>query len=112
MPFPSPTETYLNQRTYYGTDPITAMRIHGTEIELPLLTGQAVFTLGRSAPCDLRVDLRYLAAVHARIERIANCEWLRITDVSSGKNPIIFKSHREREFYMRPGDSFRIGKTT
>lgn len=108
----TPTETYLEPGTYYGTDPITAMRIHGTETEFSLLTGRAAFTLGRSAHSDLHVDLQYLAAVHARIERIANREWLRVTDVSSGKNPIIFKSRREREFYMRPGDSFRIGKTT
>lgn len=106
------TATCSNPGTYYGTDPITALRIHGTDIELPLLTGQAMFTLGRSAHCDLRVDLRYLAAVHVQIERVANRDWLRVTDVSSGKNAIIFKSRREQEFYMRPGDSFRIGKTT
>jgi hypothetical protein len=105
------TSTCSDPGTYYGIDPITALRIYGTEIEFPLLAGQAVFTLGRSAHCDLRADLRYLAAVHVRIERVAHQDWLRVTDVSSGKNPIIFKSRRQQEFYMRPGDSFRIGKT-
>ena len=108
----SPTETYQSSGTYYGTDPITAVRIYGTETEFSLFTGQVAFTLGRSSLCDLRADLRHLAAVHARIERVANREWLRVTDVSSGKNPITFKGRREREFYMRPSDSFRIGKTT
>lgn len=111
LAFVASTETCSTPGTYYGTDPVTALRIYGTEIEFPLLTGQAVFTLGRSAHCDLRADLRYLAAVHVRIERVANHDWLRVTDVSSGKNPVIFKSRRQHEFYMRPGDSFRIGKT-
>lgn len=112
VPSAPSTSTCSNPGTYYGADPITALRIYGTEIEFPLLTGQAAFTLGRSAHCDLRADLRYLAAVHARIERVANREWLRVMDVSSGKNPIIFKASREHDFYLRPGDSFQIGKTT
>lgn len=109
---PSRTETYpFDNRAGYlgGTDLITALRIYGTTIELPLLAGLLVATLGRSG--DLRVDHRYLAKVHARLERVSG-NWLRVENISSDrKNPIIFGHHEVSEFYIKPGDQFRIGDT-
>jgi hypothetical protein len=109
---PSRTETYpSDNRAGYlgGTDLITALRIYGTTIELPLLAGLLVATLGRSG--DLQVDHRYLAKVHARLERVSG-NWLRVENISSDrKNPIIFGHHEVSEFYIKPGDQFRIGDT-
>jgi hypothetical protein len=109
---PPRTETYpSDKRTGYlgSTDPTTALRIYGTTIELPLLAGLLVATLGRSG--DLRVDHPYLAKVHARLERISG-NWLRVENISTDrKNPIIFEHHEVSECYIKPGDQFRIGDT-
>jgi hypothetical protein len=106
------TETYpYDKRKGYlaGTDLITALRIHGSAIELPLLSGQLVTTLGRSG--DLRVDHPYLAAVHVRFERVSG-NWLRVENISTDrKNPLIFDHHEVSECYIHPGDQFRIGDT-
>jgi len=110
---PIRTETYpADKRTGYlaGTDLITALRIHGTPIELPLLSGQLVATLGRSG--DLRVDHPYLAAVHVRLERVSG-NWLRVENISADrKNPLIVDHHEVSQCYIKPGDQFRIGDTT
>jgi hypothetical protein len=110
---PSRTETYpADKRTGYlaGTDLITALRIHGTPIELPVLSGQNVATLGRSG--DLRVDHPYLAAVHVRLERVSG-NWLRVENISTDrKNPLIVDHHEVSQCYIKPGDQFRIGDTT
>jgi len=110
---PSRTETYPadKRRSYLaGTDLITALRIYGSTIELPLLGGQFVTTLGRSG--DLRVDHPYLAAVHVRFERVSG-NWLRVENISADrKNPLIFNHHEVSECYIQAGDQFRIGDTT
>lgn len=107
------TETYpADKRTSYfaGTDLITALRIYGTTIELPLLAGQIVATLGRSGA--LRADHQYLAAEHVRLERVPG-NWLRVENISADrKNPLIFGHHEVRECHIQPGDQFRIGDTT
>jgi hypothetical protein len=106
-PFP------YGERGYFaGTDQITALGIHGTEIELAMLAGQAAFTLGRAQTCDLRADRRFLAPTHARIERLSNSSYLRVTNVSTGKNEIVFKRSAQKEFHVGPGDAFQIGDTT
>jgi hypothetical protein len=106
------TETYpSDKRGAYlgGTDLVTALRIYGSVIELPLLVGQQVTTLGRKG--DLRVDHRYLAAVHVRFERAGG--YLRAENVSTDKkNPIIFEHREVAECFLQPGDQFRIGDTT
>jgi hypothetical protein len=106
------TDTYPpDKRAGYlgGTDLITALRIYGTTTELPLLAGQLVTTLGRSG--DLRVDHPYLAAVHARIERVSG-NWLRVENISTDrKNPIIFEHREVAECYIKSGNQFRIGDT-
>ena len=90
-----------------GIDPITALRIYASLIELPLLPGRQVTTLGRCG--DLRVDDRYVSSVHVRFEHIGG--YLRAEDVSSGKNPLIFEHREVSECYLQPGDQFRIGDT-
>lgn len=114
------TETYPRDRRGYQTGPdlITALGVMGTGVALALLVGQDIFTLGRSESCDLRivdprVDVRYLAGVHARLERIQNAlANLRVVDISSGKNDIVFRGEAsEREFVMGAGDWFEIGDT-
>ena len=93
-----------------GTDLVTALRIYGTTTELPLLAGLLAATLGREG--DLRADHRYLAKVHARLERDSG-NWLRVENISTDpkKNPIIFGRHEVRVFHIKPGDQFRIGDT-
>ena len=85
---PDRTNTYPPERRRYqsGVDLITALGVLGTDIVLPMLSAQFEFTLGRAATCDLRVDRKYLASIHARIERIpiSSHATLRVTDVSSG----------------------------
>jgi hypothetical protein len=117
--YPSRTETYPSRTKTYpfdkragflgGTDLITALRIYGTTIELPLLPGLLFATLGREG--DLQVDHPYLAKVHARFERVSG-NWLRVENISTDrKNPIIFGHHEVRDCYIKPGDQFRIGDT-
>ena len=105
------TETYpSDQRGRYlgGMNLVTALRIHGSLIELPLLAGQEVITLGRKG--DLRVEHRYLASIHVRFERVG--DYLRAENVSTDKkNPLIFEHHEVTECYLKPGDQFQIGDT-
>src|SRR5262245_34176498 len=105
------TETYpSDKRSVYlnGIDPITALRIYASLIELPLLPGQQITTLGRNG--DLRVDHRYLSSVHVRFERVGG--YLRAENVSTDrKNPIIFEHRQVIECYLQPGDKFQIGDT-
>ena len=109
---PPRTRTYsLDKRAGFlgGTDLITALRIYGTTIELPLLAGQLFATLGREG--DLQVDEPYHAKVHARFERVSGNS-LRVENVSTGrKNPIIFGNREVSDFSIKPGDQFRIGDT-
>ena len=109
------TETYPRDRRGYQTGPdlITALGVMGTGISLAMLVAQDAFTLGRAESCDLRVDIKYLAGVHVRFERIVNSlANLRVVDVSSGKNDIVFLGEgAEREFVMGAGDWFEIGDT-
>ena len=111
MEFSARTETYptdKRERYLAGMDLVTALRIHGSLIELPLLAGQQVITLGRKG--DLRVDHRYLASIHIRFERVG--AYLRAENVSTDKkNPIIFERRAVTECYLKPGDQFRIGDT-
>jgi hypothetical protein len=95
-------------------DPITALGVIGTGITLPMLTAQTSFTLGRADTCDLRVDRKYLAPVHACIERIlvSSRASIRITNVSSGKNDIVYNSEVAlSEFGMAAGEWFEIGES-
>lgn len=111
VPGPGRTETYPpDKRAGYlsGADPITALRIYASLIELPLLPGQQVTTLGRDG--DLRVEDRYLASVHLRFEHVGG--YLRAENVSTArKNPLIFQHREVVECYLQPGDQFRIGDT-
>jgi hypothetical protein len=108
---PVRTDTYpSDQRASYlaGVDLVTALRIRGALIELPLLVGQLVFTLGREG--DLRVDHKYLASLHVRLERVG--AYVRVENISADrKNPIIFDNREVSECYIKPGDQFRIGDT-
>jgi hypothetical protein len=110
---PTVTTTYpRDQRGYQSVpDLITALGIVGTGIALPMLAGQKSFTLGRADACHLRADAKYLAPVHARIERLARGHAsLRITNASSGKNDIVYNGElAESQFTTRPGEWFQIG---
>jgi hypothetical protein len=89
-------------------DLVTALRIHGSPIELPLLAGQQVITLGRKG--DLRVDHRYLASVQLRFERVG--AYLRAENVSADKKtPLFVGRHEVNDCYLKPGDKFRIADT-
>jgi len=109
------TPTYPPERRRYqsGVDPITAIGVFGTDIVLPMLAAQFEFTLGRAATCDLRVDRKYLASIHARIERIlaSSHATIRVTDVSSGKNDIVYNEVASKDFAIGAGDWFQIGET-
>jgi hypothetical protein len=112
---PDCTNTYPPERRRYqsGVDLITALGVLGTDIVLPMLSAQFEFTLGRAATCDLRVDRKYLASIHARIERIpiSSHATLRVTDVSSGKNDIVYNEIAAKEFTLAAGEWFQIGET-
>jgi hypothetical protein len=109
------TETYpLDRRGYQSfPDLITALGVVGTGVALPMLVAQPSFTLGRSHLCDLRVDEKYLASRHAQIERLSGSARasLRITNVSSAKNAIVYNGVAESEFSMGAGDWFEIGES-
>ncbi len=96
-----------------GPDLITALRIVGTGIYLPMLAAQTLFTLGRAESCSLRVDQKYLAPVHARIERtVGSPGGIRVMNVSSGKNDIVFNSEIAKSgFMMDAADWFEIGES-
>jgi len=112
---PDRTDSYPRERRRYqsGVDPITALGILGTDVILPMLAAQFEFTLGRGAKCNLRVDRKYLAAIHARIERIpvSSHATIRVTDVSSGKNDIVYNEVASKEFAIGAGEWFQIGDT-
>lgn len=67
--------------------------------------------LGRAESCDLRVDRKYLATVHAHIERIAGSHsTIRVANVSSGKNDIVHNGEvAVLDFVMGAGEWFEIG---
>lgn len=117
MAVPRPkTTTYPRERRRYqtGTDTITALGVMGTGIALPMLAAQTSFTLGRADICDLRVDRKYLAPQHARIERIlvSSQASIRVTNVSSGKNDIVHNGEvASSEFDMAAGEWFEIGES-
>jgi len=106
------TLTYpRDQRGYQsGPDLVTALGVFGRGVALAMLAGQDSFTLGRAEHCDLRVDNKYAAHVNARIERIVNSRAsLRITNVSSGKNDIVYNSEiAESGFEMGQGNGSRL----
>ncbi|HEX4417535.1 MAG TPA: hypothetical protein VH165_06530 [Kofleriaceae bacterium] len=109
------TETYSQRRRLYhnGPDRVTALRIYGVDIELALVLGRPVYLIGRDPErCDLRVPCKHIAAVNARIERILESDSLRVTDVSDGKNQIVFRRVAAQLFCIVAGDSFSIGETT
>src|SRR5512140_444454 len=112
---PGRTETYPRERRRYqsGVDPITALGILGTDIVLPMLAAQSRFTLGRGVTCELRVDQKHLAGIHARIERIPVSSYatIRVTNVSNGKNDIVYNEVASKEFAIGAGESFQIGET-
>jgi len=112
---PDRTDTYPRERRRYqsGVDPITALGVLGTDIVLPMLAAQFEFTLGRAATCDLRVDQKYLASIHARIERIlvSSHATIHITNVSSGKNDIVYNEVASKDFAIGAGEWFQIGET-
>jgi hypothetical protein len=104
----------LDRRGYQSfPDLITALGVVGTGIALPLLVAQSSFTLGRSGLCDLRVDAKYLASRHAQLDRLllSSRAGLRITNVSSGKNDIVYNGVAESEFSIGAGDWFEIGES-
>jgi hypothetical protein len=107
------TETFPRDQRGYQTGPesITALGIGGTGRTLPMLVGQDSFTLGRADGCDLRVDMKHMASIHARIERLPHSRAsIRVTNVSSGKNDIVPNGEvAEVEFEMRAGEWFTIG---
>ena len=112
---PDRTNTYPRERRHYqsGVDEITALGVLGTDIVLPMLSAQLEFTLGRAATCDLRVDRKYLASIHARVERIlvSSHGAVRVTDVSGGKNDIVYNEVATKEFAIAAGEWFQIGET-
>jgi hypothetical protein len=56
-------------RTMAEPDPIVALRERDTGIQHPLDPGQAGFTIGTKAECDVRVDSVYVSKVHCLAER-------------------------------------------
>ena len=112
---PDRTPTFPRERRQYqsGVDPITALGVLGADIVLPMLAAQPEFTLGRAASCDLRVDRKYLASIHAHIQRIfvSSHATIRITDVSTGKNDIVYNEVASKDFAMGAGEWFQIGET-
>lgn len=111
---PHSTETYPRDRRGYQTrsDLITALAIGGRGVALPMLAAQDSFTLGRAAMCDLRADERYLAGMHARIERVAGSRAsIKVVNVSNGKNDIVYGEVAESQFVMGAGEWFTIGET-
>ena len=111
------TPTYPRDRRGYQTGPdlITALGVFGKGKELPMLSTRDSFSFGRLQSCDLCVeDETHVSALHAQIDRLQESARasLKVTDVSSGKNDIVFLSEiAEKEFTMGAGDWFDIGDT-
>lgn len=93
---------------FQGADLITALRIHGEDIEYVMLAGQPRFALGSQASCEIALDRRYVSSLHAVLERRENR--IRVNDLS--KNGIVFCGRFEKQFDMGPGDFFTIGEVT
>lgn len=109
------TESYPRDQRGYQTapDPVTALGIFGKGTTLPMLAAQESFTFGCADACDLQVDEKYLASIHARLDRIVGSRGgIRVTNVSSGKNDIVHNGEiAESEFEMGAGEWFDIGDT-
>lgn len=110
---PDRTVTYpVDLRGYQsGPDLITALGVVGTGITLPMLAAQTSFTLGRADRCDLQVSQKYLASVHARLDRVlvSSRANIRVSNVSSRKNDVVYNEVAEGEFLMGAGEWFEIG---
>ena len=79
-----------------------------------MLATKDSFTFGRAESCDLHVaGEKHLASVHMQLERLLDSPRasLKATDVSSGKNDIVFGEVAVKEFVMGAGDWFEIGDT-
>ena len=111
---PDRTLTYpVDLRGYQsGPDLITALGVVGTGITLPMLAAQTSFTLGRADRCDLQVSQKYLASMHARLDRVlvSSRANIRVSNVSSRKNDVVYNEVAEREFLMGAGEWFEIGE--
>jgi two-component system, NtrC family, response regulator GlrR len=92
-----------------GPDLITAIRAFGHAAELPLPTRQAVFSVGTSLACDIRIDSEYVSSMHCVLERHGHR--LRVQDQGS-RNGTFFRGRRESVFDIAPGDTFAMATTT
>jgi hypothetical protein len=92
------------------SDPVTALRVVGQNIELPLSSAKRTFTLGAAA--EPEVDLTVPSAVSARVSRLhaliqrkANRLWVNDQHSTNGT---YLRDRREPSFEIGAGQSFRI----
>lgn len=92
------------------SDPVTALRVVGQNIELPLSSAKRTFTLGAAA--EPEVDLTVPSAVSARVSRLhaliqrkANRLWVNDQQSTNGT---YLRDRREPSFEIGAGQSFRI----
>jgi len=77
-----------------------------------MMLSKPAFTFGREELCDLHVDNEFAARLQARLERERTYarQSLRVTDISSGRNDLVFEKVACKEFCMGAGDGFDINK--
>lgn len=87
-------------------DHVTALRVVGEDVELPLSLDQCSFTLGSAREqVDLWLRNPYASAIHVAIHRRDNKLW--IIDKGSS-NGTYFAERREKASEVNAGDKFRI----
>ncbi len=105
------TETYPRALRVYssGPDVVLGLGIGGTGKVLTMAARQDSFLLGTAENCDLHVDYRYHAGMHAQLDRIADT--VRVKNISTDKkNDIVCNGEVAlREFTMGVGSWFEIG---
>src|SRR5512140_390113 len=99
----------LQGGTFEGPNVVTALLLHGTDIDFDLSPIKKRFTLGAAPGRDISIHSPFVSGLHCRLDR--KLLGLRVTDERS-KNGTYFEGEREKSFYLRPGKMFVAGART
>jgi hypothetical protein len=92
------------------SDPVTALRVAGQNIELSLSSEKRTFTLGAAAEPEVDLTIptlvsSHVSRLHALIQRKGNRLWINDQQSTNG---IYLRDRREPSFEIGAGQSFRV----
>lgn len=88
----------------------TLIVLQGESLGSAIPLGEQMFTIGRGADCELRIDDNLASRAHARLESAAGGQLYCINDLGSTNGTFVNGQIVEDPYVLRDGDKIRVGR--